>query len=793
MMQASTCTHKYINNNTSINFIYLIVREIKNIMICRKLSVYGLFFITASIFLLLSVTYVCANENINLTDDEEVISDLDNLNNDFKNLSSGDVYNIDKDYYFKDKAIGFTYYNDGIKIAADNITINGNGHTIDGNYKSAFFKVTGNNVKIFNLTFINGYTTGIQMPKIELTPEKTISFDPFVERTIDVSPVCWLGDNGLISDCVFSGNSAVNGGAITWMGNNGIINNTYFNNNTAKGIGGGLYIGGTNNTLSNCTFVNCTSQLSGEAIYIDRKYKNFTGNVTFSNQSVLFIDGSLTNIDVDKYLHYSYKSQMADEYVNLVPLIYTALTVGGINYLDNGISYYAEYSNITNEFMLSLTKNFNSISYTKNYKFKNIKHYNRIFEDLLFLNDYDNSWVLVKNVYITSQDTAYAEYNNAIQQTHSIESFMPFINKYDLGDMDENIITGKIAGSAYPVTLALNITFKEKCNIYCLESLTLKNTGFDVININGHGSRIYGSGESSDEFYWVCVDENKIFSAHDLIIEAYNQAVVNMGGACIFDNIHFYKNKVDYYIKKDYGGAILSSGSVICTNCWFTYNYAKHGGAIFNQGFLSLENCTFEDNQAYGEGDNVCNGKGGSVYVDKNLIQSDTSLVRINLGLTDKEIKIISLVCVGAAIIIGIVVGVLTWGAGVPAYVAGIAGFIGASIIGAAGAVTICSNSFDINHDRLKTSLILILGCGAVGAFVGVATNILLGAMYPASIFTPIIETPTEAEAFTWNVISNGEDMDLIGGIIENSIEEVPEEFPALGEDIDLIGGIIEK
>ena len=58
------------------------------------------------------------------------------------------------------------------------------------------------------------------------------------------------------------------------MGNNGLIKNVKFMNNTATGVGGSLYIGGTNNILSNLAFVNSNSKLSHETIFFDRNRNN---------------------------------------------------------------------------------------------------------------------------------------------------------------------------------------------------------------------------------------------------------------------------------------------------------------------------------------------------------------------------------------------------------------------------------------------------------------------------------------------------------------------------------------
>ena len=44
-------------------------------------------------------------------------------------------------------------------------------------------------------------------------------------------------------------------------------------------------------------------------------------------------------------------------------------------------------------------------------------------------------------------------------------------------------------------------------------------------------------------------------------------------GKCKF-NEKFKDNKIDYWFQKDWGGAILNIGSVLCNNCSFVGNYA---------------------------------------------------------------------------------------------------------------------------------------------------------------------------------------------------------------------------
>ncbi|WP_296889000.1 hypothetical protein, partial [uncultured Methanobrevibacter sp.] len=136
------------------------------------------------------------------------------------------------------------------------------------------------------------------------------------------SPVYWLGDNGLMSDCIFSGNGGVNGGAVTWMGNNGCINRVTFVNNKAQGVGGAIYLSGKNNNICNCVFRNSTSQLFNESVFLDN---NGSCNISKNDYNGLFlIDGSQFNIGVDN-LCKVYYSQFAQKEFNIIPIIYSSL------------------------------------------------------------------------------------------------------------------------------------------------------------------------------------------------------------------------------------------------------------------------------------------------------------------------------------------------------------------------------------------------------------------------------------------------------------------------------------
>ncbi len=543
------------------------------------------------------------------------------LYNDIAGLQTGDTYNLSKDYYFESN--GLSLYYPIIDIKADNVTINGNEHVIDaGNDGLSIFQVTGNNVRIFNLTFTNSY------PCYRILDWQSSDKADIYQSNVS-SPLSWYGNNGVLSDCVFSGNTAVKGGAVYWSGNEGLIDNCLFINNKAK-IGGGLFIGGTNNTVSNTQFVNCSS-ITGEAIYAERNRKNLTFNNNSADSNILLIDGASSKLDVNKYINYHYLSLIGDELVDIVPLIYSVFTKSDINYYNNNIYYYGMYSKDTNEFALSITKNFGDVSYTKNYIFSNIADYNKIYEDLFYNNEnYVNSYNFVKNVYITSQITAFSDYYRA--RNTNIAAFTQFFNtikNHVHGEIDAKNIMLKIVGFSAPVTLTLNINFLGAYEICYLDAIVVDETGFDIINIYGHGSKIYSNGEDDDEYTWIQNSQNKIVQASDLIIEGFNTAVVNKGGTCIFNNVQFNKNKVDYLIKTDNGGAILNEGIVLCNNCSFTENYAKNGGAIFNQGALITKNCTFKDNAAYGQGNDIVFVEGSQVIINGENITGDTNIAKL--------------------------------------------------------------------------------------------------------------------------------------------------------------------
>ena len=137
----------------------------------------------------------------------QVFNELNQL---ISELKPGDTLNLEKDYF---SLMSYSREQFPIVISVDNITINGNGHIIDGKGLHTFITITGNNVKLNNMTIINsetvknvkyvphsshiddnnpskiGYLEGYN-----LNPAKIV----YVEK-----PINWIGDNGSVSNCTF--------------------------------------------------------------------------------------------------------------------------------------------------------------------------------------------------------------------------------------------------------------------------------------------------------------------------------------------------------------------------------------------------------------------------------------------------------------------------------------------------------------------------------------------------------------------------------------------------------------
>ena len=201
-------------------------------------------------------------------------------------------------------------FKDGIEITDNDVVIDGDGHTIDGKSLARIFKITGKNVELKNINFINGQSTTGGAIYIDAEDSNTkISKSNFTDNkatgsnaggaiginkgSATISECNFTTNNGgtfggaiyagtnnnEISQCRFISNSATSGGAIFSRGSNNLMSDCTFTSNTASNNGGAIDIVANENTVSGCTFTtNHANTLNGGAIYL-----NGTQNIIESN------------------------------------------------------------------------------------------------------------------------------------------------------------------------------------------------------------------------------------------------------------------------------------------------------------------------------------------------------------------------------------------------------------------------------------------------------------------------------------------------------------------------------
>ena len=656
-----------------------------------------------------SITYD-HEENLSF-ENYHISASFDELDKKIQALRPGDVLNIDKDYYNTEygKFVDFP-----ITISTDNIIINGNGHIIDGRNLSAIFNVAGNNVKICNLTFING-------------DHHNSSYN-----RLNFSPISWAGDYGILSNCTFYGNKAIKGGAITWIGDYGLINNTLFENNFAYSLGGAIYLIGHDNTIANSIFINSASRIFREAIFSEcsNGCTNFSNNA-FDNETIpddclnsadfnrYYIDGSNIKINLN-HMKDSHMTWVSDKEIDMIPVVYL--------FYNKDIMFFKEFNGT--DFSLNFIRNLgDGLVYTKSYLFTNLSSLDDVFIKAMNGNYVVNS-SLIKNIMVYNQN----DYENAIKTTSFSLFYIGQVNPLNAQELLEksvlNILKKDLASqSSNSIFKILNVNFAGQYLFNSKSTWSPSIKDFDMVIINGNGSTISVYSEDDDENKWADLNnESSILMVSNLKIEGFNTAIKNLGGACICNNMQFNNNRMDYWIEKDYGAGICNAGTCICTNCTFTNNFCKHGAGIFNQGHLEIVNCTFFNNHAYGEGDNICNANEGVVKINGTEIKGTQGYVVYVEGLNAAERSTLFTILSFSAMALAFGIGSLV---GSPALGAALGALAGASV-GALGGYLICSHVYDLNFNAVSAFTCIVIGCAIAGA-AGGAFGSFIGSNFPCT------------------------------------------------------------
>ena len=684
----------------------------------------------------------------------------DDLDRDIQNLQPGDVYDIKQDYMKPDNASVI-----GINIKADNVTINGNGHVIYGNINNILkdgesvdaagniFTVSGNNVKIYNLTISNaGYEAPADsfelsstIPTINVPPDSWKRYiylnnsQKIFLSGINFSPICWIGNNGICSDCVFRNNKAFAGGSITWIGNDGLVNNTKFINSSATRVGGAIYIFGDSNH-GNITCYNVSSGwIENNAIYNPHAFVS-----PFYSEIVCNIFG--TEMDFTKCL-------------------FDTLFYGGVRDL-NGTICYAQINGT--DLALTFAKDIHNL------------------HTFTFLN---RTWKIY-GPFITLTQTFYFEnvVNNRNDSYHIADNIFHALQSLNFTidykrTLVENVID--VDSYKYVIDLKADEVFEHMPDYYTYYSAILpktninhfdvlrvdilndikshktwkpQNMGFDIIYIDGHNSTIDGDSGKRDEHKFASLsDGNYVFQVSNLVLWDFNNAIVNNGGYCICENVLFKENKMKYIIDQDFGAAIKNSGLTICNNCSFIKNYCSRGGAIFNQGALILNNCSFKDNDAYRVGDDVLNVNKGQVFLDGEQINGSYGVVKYKKSISSTLTKILKWGSVAISAVVGVVVGFVTKSPAIGLAAGAVTGLV----LGTIASIVINRYTYDMNYNPLKNTIFIIgvnvaagIAGGVIGGCIGGLTStgaVTNGELLYTADGPSDVESVISTRAYSWD------------------------------------------
>ena len=148
------------------------------------------------------------------------------------------------------------------------ITINGNGHKLDGKNLSGIMEVSGDNVALYDIKFVNCHTAIMWEGR-----KGTVKACEFMDSSDSKSAVQWFGINGYIKNCTFKRNEGSKGGALHLSTVDCKIEGCDFYEN--KAIDGGAirleYVGLwgfiCNVTITACKFVQNVAKENGGAIF----------------------------------------------------------------------------------------------------------------------------------------------------------------------------------------------------------------------------------------------------------------------------------------------------------------------------------------------------------------------------------------------------------------------------------------------------------------------------------------------------------------------------------------------
>ncbi len=588
--------------------------------------------------LTMSLGAVCAADNVNdvvISDDgqdtlqisqdesyavsEPSFSDLDG-----EIQKAGMVLELTKDYTFNNA----TDDDMGINISKDNFVINGEGHTLDGNFQSRILVISGNNVTISNVNFINGYRPEKSGGAIYVMGSLTLNNVTFYNNYARSGGAVFLNGKITINDALFAQNKAEVGGAVSTLGETTIIN-SIFNGN--KGENGGALLIHGKTTVNNSVFNANIAEDDGGAIAIE--YAATITNSTFNanrakNGGAISIEKATTIInstfnanqakDDGGAIYTESESIISNSLFNKnnaskggALLVKGNSSVSNTIFSNNRAGYIGGAVVISNEtlkttnvtFLNNTAKDFGgAVLNIANYESKNDKFINNhadigeviycennidfVLSNGTFISDEEVNWGLI---YITAEGCgviANTTFSN-IQSNYSTAVYSDnstlIIDNCDFINLNANKTAGAIAVKGFN---SLGTIIRDS---RFTDVRSGKNGGAVFIDVCGNNRKRNGTALVLNCQFTNCASE-------------FGGAYMQLGGNLVMMNTTFTSNKAAY----GGGAAYLSFVKAIITNSTFNSNvvpvyddYKTYGGGLYGDLItLTMSDSIFTNNFA---------------------------------------------------------------------------------------------------------------------------------------------------------------------------------------------------
>lgn len=485
------------------------------------------------------------------------------------NTLQEEINNCTEDEYVITRNYTYDWRNDdirGINITRDNFTIDGQGHTIDGDIGARFFHITGENVTLKNINFINGVNAeyhGLKtfgVVNINGTGAKVLNCN-FTGNGEYCGVALCLEDIGYVYGCNFINNHGLENGGAVLLKSGGIINSSYFINNIAV-IGSAIYTHG-DLLLLNTRFDKNVCRIQGNPEIC--KASNATVTMVMNdfkelNQLISECKGNVLTLNKD----FAFNMGTDSLFKNGIQIIKDNFVIDGAGHSIDG-SNFARIFNVTG----------------KKVTFKNISFLNgnAIEGGAIYAND-----VSIKSCTFSGN---FAEYNGAAifaKKLTLVDSIMENNSAfYGAGAYVENAV---IQNSIF----TNNVAYNSGGALYIKENGSVKNSNFtDNCATYMHGGSVYmNAGE---------VDNCKVS----------NSSAGKNGGAVYINNGTVKGSVFENCSAKFNGGAVFSYCDGSVEGSTFAENNAGAGGGVYMCGAGSVVGNTFVFNHAVYDGDNLYN------------------------------------------------------------------------------------------------------------------------------------------------------------------------------------------